>query len=121
MRCINYEAIDEATDIRFPGISCFDSVTDIQFKAVDYFHDTIIIEYHYRSEYYKHAQMFLQDMDFITVQRKKGEPFIRYCDVIDAIRGMEISGAIKPNDDYYLEGIVRVETNGSRIPMFRIQ
>lgn len=118
MRCID-------CDVRFPGttfnISCFDSVEEVNLKPVSYFHDTIIIQYHYRLEFYQHARMFLQDMDFITVHKKKDLPYIRYCDVIDAIRGMEMAGAIKPNHHLYLEGIVRVENDRNIIPMYRIQ
>jgi hypothetical protein len=120
----DYDAIQESTDIRFPGtsfaVSCFDSVEEISTKPVDYFSKTIIIMYHYRSEYYQNLDISLQDADYVTVQRQKGESYIRFCDVIDALRAYEIAGLIKPNDGYYLEDIQRVEHDRNRIPMYRI-
>jgi len=121
----DYDAIDAATERRFPGtsfsISCFDSVSEIDHKIVSYFHETIIIAYHYRSEYYKNRGIWLQDVDYVTVSRQKGETVIRYCDVIDAQRGSELSGNIKPCHHLYLEGIQRMENDTNRIPMYKIQ
>ena len=124
MRDIDYDTIQEMTDIRFPGtsfsISCFNSVEEIVDKPVTWIHDTIIIAYYYCSEYYKHLNIELQDIDYISVSKKEGEQYIRYCDVIDAIMGMEIAGALKPNHHLYLEDIVRVENDRNRVPMYRI-
>jgi hypothetical protein len=123
MSPIDYEVIDQATEKRFPGtsfnISCFNSVQDIDHKIVDYFNETIIIAYHYRSEYYKKLDLWLQDCDYITVTRRD-VPFIRFCDVIDAIRGSEMAGNIKPCHHLYLEYIRRVEDDRNRIPMYKI-
>jgi hypothetical protein len=70
MSPIDYEEIDTATEKRFPGtsfnISCFDSVSGIDHKVVDYFNETIIIQYKYRSEYYKKIGIWLQDIDYKT-------------------------------------------------------
>ena len=122
MRTIDYEEIDAATEKRFPGtsfsISCFDSLSEIDHKIVDY-NETIIIRYEYRSEYYKKMNIWLQDVDFITVTRRD-VPYIRFCDVIDAIRGSEMTGAIKPCHRLYLEDIRFVDNNQNRIPMYRI-
>jgi hypothetical protein len=123
MRTIDYDEIDAATKKRFPGttfnISCFDSVLDIDHKVIDYFNETIIIRYQYRSEYYKKMNIWLQDVDYITVTRRD-VPYIRFCDVIDAIRGSEMSGAIKPCHHLYLEDIRFVDDGQNRIPMYTI-
>jgi hypothetical protein len=120
----DYDAIDKETERRFTGtsfnITCFDSVSDIDNAVVSYFHETIIIAYHYSSEYYKNRGIWLQDCDYITVSRQEGQTVIRFCDVIDAIRGNELAGNIKPCHHLYLEGIVRVEDDRNRIPMYKI-
>lgn len=123
MSPIDFEVIDAATERRFPrtsfSISCFDSVQDIDHKIVDYFNETIIIAYYYRSEYYKKLDIWLQDIDYVTVTRRDVQ-FIRFCDVIDALAGSEMAGAIKPCHHLYLEDIRRVEDDRNRIPMYRI-
>jgi hypothetical protein len=123
MSPIDYEEIDTATEKRFPGttfnISCFNSVSDIDHKVVDYFNETIIIQYKYRSEYYKKIHICLQDVDYITVTRRD-VPYIRFCDVIDAIRGSEMAGTIKPCHHLYLEDIRRVDNDQNRVPMYTI-
>lgn len=125
MSDIDYDAIEQVTDARFPNISfklsCFDSIVDIFSKPVTFMHDSIIIVYDYRSEYYKHADIHLQDRDFIPVRKQDGQQRIRYCDVIDAIMEMEIKGELKPNHHLYMEGIVPVDDDNNRIPMYRIQ
>lgn len=120
----DFDAIQEITDIRFPGtsfaVSCFDSANDIRFKVVDYFYDTIIIKYTYRSEYYQNLDIDLQDADYVVVNRQKEESHIYYSDVIDALIAHENAGLIKPNYHYFLEGIQRVKDDASRIPMYFI-
>jgi hypothetical protein len=120
----DYDAIDAETERRFPGtsfsISCFDSVRDVNDRVVNYFDQTIIIAYEYHSEYYKKLDIWLQDCDYITVSRQEGENVIRFCDIIDAIRGNELAGNIKPCHHLYLEDIRRVEGDRNRIPMYKI-
>ena len=123
MRTIDYDEIDAATGKRFPGtsfsISCFNSLSDIDHEVVSFFDETIIIRYEYRSEYYKKMNIWLQDVDYITVTRRD-VPYIRFCDVIDAIRGSEMAGAIKPCHHLYLEDIRRVYNDQDRVPMYTI-
>lgn len=125
MSSIDYDAIEKVTDAMFPhisfNISCFDSVEDIFHKSVTYYHDSIIIAYDYRSEYYRRAGLWFQDRDFIPVYKQEGQKCIRYCDVIDAIMKMEAEGELKPNHHLYMEGIVRIDDDKNRIPMYCIQ
>jgi hypothetical protein len=119
----DFDAIDEIQNVCFPEasfrISCFDSVDEVLTKPVAYYNDTIIIAYNYRPNYYNHHNIELQDIDFIIVNKRKGEQFIRYYDVINEIIRMELEGEIKPNHGLFIEGIERVNFN--RIPMYRIQ
>ena len=125
MSATDYDAIREITDIRFPEtsfqVSCFDSMEDIRDKPVTWLHDAIILKYTYNLKYYKHAGMFLEDADYIPVFKQKNEPYIRYCDVIDAILHLERAGAIKPNYHRFIEGIRRVEKDTNRVPMYEIE
>jgi len=106
----DFDTIYEMTENRFPGtsfrVSCFDSVEEIQNKVVTYFHDTIIIAYHYRMKYYQNLNIKLQDMDYVVVHKQEGKPYIYYCDVIDALIESEKAGDIKPNYHLFMEGIV---------------
>ena len=120
----DFDAIQEITDVRFPdasfGISCFDSGADVHKKVITYFHNTIILVYEYRPKYYKRSNIVLNDVDYIVIQNSGGIPYIRCCDVIDALIDLEKAGTLKKNPGMYLEGFHQITTDQNSIPKFRI-
>ena len=119
----DFDAIQKITDTRFPdasfGISCFESGADVYKQCITYCHSIIIIQYEYRPQYYKHCDVVLNDVDYIVIQNSGGIPYIRTCDVIDALIDLEKAGTLKKNPGMYLESFHKI-TDQCSIPKYRI-
>lgn len=104
-----FEELSDLLDNRFCRasfkVSMFESIDEMENKVITYLHDTIILAYYHKLKSYNHADIKLQDYFYFIIHKHEDEPYLRYCDVIDAIISLEIAGEVTPTRCLYLEDL----------------
>ncbi len=86
-------------------VSMFETVHDVDNQVLTHLHDSIILAYKYDIKTYNHTDITLQDVDYFIINKPENQPYLRYCDVIDAIINLEKDGEVKPTRRLFLEDI----------------